>query len=162
MGSDDRFAYIAMGHAVNLVSRLEGQTKTYRVGGIIGETTRAAAPSWAALELDLIAVKGKQEAVRIYTLLGDSELVQSGDFIDQAKHHERMLARYRAQDWDAARAQDRDGGLAALAECKSHMSSLAGFYDVYAEVSPISGRFARAELGCRLYNWDAVYTTESN
>ena len=40
---------------------------------VIGETTRHAAPSWAALELDLIAVKGKEEAVRIYTLLGDAD-----------------------------------------------------------------------------------------
>src|SRR4029077_11998646 len=69
MGSDERFAYTAMGDAVNLASRLEGQTKAYQVGVVIGEATPAAAPAWAALELDLIAVKGKAEAVRIYTLL---------------------------------------------------------------------------------------------
>jgi adenylate cyclase len=77
MGSDERFAYTAMGDAVNLASRLEGQTKTYHVGIILGEATRAAAPTWAALELDLIAVKGKEEAVHIYALLGDADLAQS-------------------------------------------------------------------------------------
>ncbi len=56
MGSDERFAYTAMGDAVNLASRLEGQSKTYGVSIVIGEATREAAPSWAALELDLIAV----------------------------------------------------------------------------------------------------------
>ena len=72
MGSDERFAYTAMGDAVNLASRLEGQSKTYGLAIVIGEATRDAAPSWAALELDLIAVKGKAEAVRVYTLLGDA------------------------------------------------------------------------------------------
>jgi len=125
MGSDERFAYTAMGDAVNLASRLEGQSKTYHVGVIIGEATRAAAPSWAALELDLIAVKGKAEAVRIYTLLGDAELARSADFITKVGRHERMLASYRAQEWSYA--------LAALAECRAADPSLAGLYGLYAE-----------------------------
>jgi adenylate cyclase len=125
MGSDERFAYTAMGDAVNLASRLEGQSKTYHVGVIIGEATRAAAPSWAALELDLIAVKGKMEAVRIYTLLGDAELARSADFIAKAGRHERMLASYRAQEWSYA--------LATLAECRAADPALAGLYELYAE-----------------------------
>ncbi|MFZ2005626.1 MAG: adenylate/guanylate cyclase domain-containing protein [Stellaceae bacterium] len=125
MGSDERFAYTAMGDAVNLASRLEGQTKTYHVGTIIGEATRAAASSWAALELDLIAVKGKKEAVRIYALLGDATLAQSADFQVKAARHDRMLASYRAQNWDGARA--------ALAECRAAAPELAGLYDLYAE-----------------------------
>ena len=44
MGSDERFAYTAMGDAVNLASRLEGQSKTYHVPIILGEATRAAGP----------------------------------------------------------------------------------------------------------------------
>ena len=56
MGSAGRFAYTAMGDAVNLASRLEGQTKPYAVDIIIGEDTRNAAPKFAALELDLIGL----------------------------------------------------------------------------------------------------------
>jgi adenylate cyclase len=40
MGSAQRFAYTALGDAVNLAARLEGQTKTYNVDIIIGDDTR--------------------------------------------------------------------------------------------------------------------------
>jgi CHASE2 domain-containing sensor protein/class 3 adenylate cyclase len=131
MGSDERFAYTAMGDAVNLASRLEGQTKHYHVSVIIGETTRALAPRWAALELDLIAVKGKQDAVRIYTLLGDTEFAASAEFRAQVEPHDRMLTCYRRQDWE--------GAITALAECRACNARMAafydltGFYDLYAE-----------------------------
>jgi adenylate cyclase len=147
MGSDERFAYTAMGDAVNLASRLEGQTKNYHVGMIIGETTRAAAPDWAALELDLIAVKGKQEAVRIYTLLGDVELAQSPRFVAHAERHDRMLACYRAQDWAGARA--------ALAECRTCDVAPTGLYELYAE------RITYFEANPPGPDWDGVFTAET-
>src|SRR3954470_2648059 len=87
MGSDERFAYTAMGDAVNLASRLEGQSKTYGLSIVVGEATRTAAPSWAAIELDLIAVKGKEDAVRIYTVLGDAEHARTPEFVALAERH---------------------------------------------------------------------------
>ncbi|HML09226.1 MAG TPA: adenylate/guanylate cyclase domain-containing protein, partial [Stellaceae bacterium] len=89
------------------------------------EATRAAAPSWATLELDLIAVKGKQEAVRIYALLGDAAMAQSVDFVAHVARHDRMLSAYRATDWEAA--------LEALAECRLYESGLQGLYELYEE-----------------------------
>ena len=50
-----------LGDDVNLASRLEGQCKTYSVGIIIGDKTRLQVPDYAALELDLVMVKGKTE-----------------------------------------------------------------------------------------------------
>ncbi|MBV8778963.1 MAG: adenylate/guanylate cyclase domain-containing protein [Alphaproteobacteria bacterium] len=147
MGSDERFAYTAMGDAVNLASRLEGQTKAYHVGIIIGETTRAAAPDWAALELDLIAVKGKREAVRIYALLGDAELARSPAFAERAQRHARLLACYRARDWAGARA--------ALDECLACNREMAGFYALYAE------RIAFFEAAPPPLDWDGVFVSET-
>ena len=143
MGSDERFAYTAMGDAVNLASRLEGQSKTYGLSIIIGEATREAAPSWAALELDLIAVKGKEEAVRVYTLLGDAVVAQAPEFRALAASHEAMLAHYRAQDWAAARA--------ALGRCRGCDARMEAFYDLYEE------RLAYFTENPPAADWDGVF-----
>ncbi len=66
----------ARGDNVNLASRLEGQSKTYGVTIAIGDKTVRLAPDYAMLELDLIKVKGKTEAVRIHTLMGDPDLAR--------------------------------------------------------------------------------------
>jgi adenylate cyclase len=143
MGSDERFAYTAMGDAVNLASRLEGQSKIYGLSVIVGEATREAAPSWAALELDLIAVKGKEEAVRVYTLLGDEVYSETPEFRSLAASHEAMLAGYRAQDWARARA--------ALDACRGRDARLAGLYDLYEE------RLAYFTANPPDPDWDGVF-----
>ncbi|HLY47532.1 MAG TPA: adenylate/guanylate cyclase domain-containing protein, partial [Stellaceae bacterium] len=137
------FAYTAMGDAVNLASRLEGQSKTYGVPVIIGEATRAAAPEWAALELDVIAVKGKAEAVRIYGLLGDAEYARSPEFVGLAATHAAMLACYRAQNWAAARG--------ALCRCRAADVRLSELYQLYDE------RIACFAASPPAADWDGVF-----
>ncbi|MEW5847212.1 MAG: CHASE2 domain-containing protein [Myxococcota bacterium] len=74
MGSSQRTNYSALGDAVNLASRLEGQTKEYGVHVIISENTYAAAKGKIhARLLDAIRVKGKKEPVRIYELIGKGD-----------------------------------------------------------------------------------------
>jgi adenylate cyclase len=108
LGSETRFDYSVIGDNVNIASRLEGQSKTYDVVTIVGEATTARAPDFAFLELDLLKVKGKTEATRIFALLGDGEVKQSQTFIDLSARHAEFLQRYRAKDWDTAESLARD------------------------------------------------------
>jgi adenylate cyclase len=147
MGSDERFAYTALGDAVNLASRLEGQTKTYHVDVVIGEDTRKAAPSWAAIELDLIEVKGKEDAVRIYALLGDAELAKSPEFRSLEARQEAMLRCYRRQDWAGARA--------ALGRCRRYDPHMRALFDLYEE------RIGFYEAHPPGPSWDGVFVALS-
>jgi len=108
LGSDTRFDYSVIGDNVNVASRLEGQSKTYDLMTIVGEETTARAPDFAFLEIDLLKVKGKTSATRIFALLGDSALKESTPFIDLTAKHGEFLTRYRAKDWDAAETLSYD------------------------------------------------------
>ena len=59
-----------MGDAVNVASRLEGRTKYYGIGVLVGEATRNAVEGVAFREVDRIKVKGKDEAIAIFEPLG--------------------------------------------------------------------------------------------
>jgi len=149
MGSTLRVDYTVLGDDVNLASRLEGQSKTYGVRIVIGPVTREQAPEFAALELDLLKVKGKTKPVRIYALLGDAHVAKSEEFRALAHAHEAMLASYREQDWSKAERYMKE----ARKLGKSwHLDKL---YELYNErVSDF-----RAEPPGK--NWDGVTTALS-
>ncbi|HKT19504.1 MAG TPA: adenylate/guanylate cyclase domain-containing protein [Stellaceae bacterium] len=123
LGSDTHFNYSVIGDAVNLASRLEGESKVYGVPIVIGEETERLIPGFATLELDIVAVKGKREEVRVFTLLGDATLGADPAFLDFRARHVEMLAAYRARDWDEART--------LIARCEGFNAELAPLYELY-------------------------------
>ncbi len=151
MGSDQRFDYSVLGDDVNLASRLEGQSKNYGVLIVLGQNTQTQVPDMATLELDLIRVKGKTEAVRIFALVGDESLAASEGFQALRVRHAAMLAAYRAQRWEeaAAQASAADGDARALG------LALEDFYGLYQE------RLQQYTQTPPQPGWDGVYEAKT-
>ncbi|HBF61385.1 MAG TPA: adenylate/guanylate cyclase domain-containing protein [Methyloceanibacter sp.] len=126
LGSETRFDYSVIGDNVNVASRLEGQSKTYDLVIIAGEETAARATDYAFLELDLLKVKGKTEATRVFALMGDDSIRQSDAFKALAAKHQDFLFAYRNRDWDGANV--------LLQECETMGGQkLEGLYALYRD-----------------------------
>jgi len=114
MGSDQRFDYTCLGDSVNLASRLEGQSKPYGVELVLGSrTAELVRDDYAVVELDCIAVKGKQEGVKIYTLGCETE------------QHKQFLKFYYSGEWKNA--------LILLENLKNLVPELKKYYDMMTE-----------------------------
>ena len=145
MGSTQRFDYTCLGDGVNLASRLEGQSKPYGVRIIIGPLTKKYIEmSYQCFELDCIAVKGKKEGVKIYTVL-ENKLRENG--FEVIKIHEAFLINYRKQNWEEAKL--------LINALKKYNPELKKYYEAMEErIKELQG----ANLGA---DWDGVYRATS-
>ncbi|MEM7743573.1 MAG: adenylate/guanylate cyclase domain-containing protein [Pseudomonadota bacterium] len=151
MGSLKRLAYSCVGDAVNLASRIEGQTKAYGVGNLIGSKTAAGAPGFAMVEVDSVAVKGRAQPETIYTVAGDSDVANDPAFQMLQLQLTGARAAYLAQNWDAAETAYRQAG-AALP---------AGIFDPAALSEVMLARIAEHRENPPPQGWDGIYVAKS-
>lgn len=104
VGGRDRFDYSAIGDPVNLAARLEPANKSYGTLVMASEFTlkEAVAADYYLRELDLLAVKGKLEPVRVYEILEMHDGELSPEKRETLGHYNLGLAAYQRKDWELA------------------------------------------------------------
>ena len=94
------------------------------------------------IEVDVVAVKGKTQPSRIYTL--PPEPVAADDAL---RLHQALLSAYRRQEWSTALGLLNSGSLAVL-------RYLAPVYDLYKR------RIAQFQSEPPPANWDGVFALQ--
>ncbi len=108
MGSDKIFQYTALGDNMNLASRLESLTKYYGVNLMISEFTLEKlgnkAREFKIRPLDLVQVKGKSKAVKIFEVIPNWNPWAKEDALLE-KFHEAYERKYLNRKFTEAKAQ---------------------------------------------------------
>ena len=102
VGAPGRYSYKAVGETVNIGARLEGVPDDYGCRIVVGPQTAAAIADRLVLcELDWVKVKGKEEAIAVYELVGEKADASPAE-LAYVGQYQAALERYRAGDFAAA------------------------------------------------------------
>lgn len=142
IGSRDGQDYTVIGDPVNLASRLEGANKEYKTRFMVSEETLRGCEALVDVrELDLLRVKGKANAVRVYEICGLAGAVSA----QQREVHGIFaagLAAYRSNDF--ANALAHFARALAINPQDGPSAVFAGRAKAFSEVPPPA-------------NWGGVY-----
>ena len=125
------------------------QSKGYGVTIILGEETADAVQhELFSVELDSIAVKGKKDAVRIFTVLGNNDWVfHNTSWYFNQQQHDKFLVLYRQQSWESAELFAND--------LRASWPEMAGYYGVMID------RIREYKENPPGDSWDGVYRAET-
>lgn len=86
IGTTERISYTAIGTVVNTAARFQSLNKIYQTSIIIGEQVRESISAhFITRPLDLIAVKGREQPIQIYELMGITEGTPSEFILSEEK-----------------------------------------------------------------------------
>ena len=132
IGAKTKFGYDVLGDPVSVAARLESQTKSYGVLLIVGpDTVAKCKDDFDWWELDNIAVKGKEDPLRIYTPR------------KQTPEHDDFLEAYYSGKWDEI--------FTGIEVFKSAAPDMSAYYD---------NMVSRMKEG-KPDDWDGIYRATS-